>query len=394
MNPGYSSVPLESDNHYTSLDDEALMIIDEEELSEDVPDDDLEFSTMEPGLSIYHQPPFKPLSKYEIRRLKAAVKDQAKSLRLARLESQKDFTIDFGSDTMTDDLMALGRREATVASGAIDREIRDIDHCPESKLFDDTKNEVIDWDQISATTFDGKFTPQQLQRQWRETNDPSDKLIEAIKDHQSLIYRIKSDLSLMTVLNDRNIDWESIKTDFSMYFDSVLDVQRHWIHFACPNMKRGKFPALETNVLKAILKTEEGDELLADNDWDGLALALAKNTKHLNGGEVIQRTPWDIESQYNKRISEDRRTFKWTSDETAELLECAKTCYSLSKNGQKRLIDWDKLLAKFPRRSQSQISAHLYRNESQQEQGQTARKRRRPTADDDGEQPSSKLSRN
>jgi len=389
LNPDYSAFPDESDNFSASLMDDEALSIDEEEFSQDFPYDNLKYSTMEPALSIYHQPPFKPLNKYEIRRLKAAVKDQAKTLLISRLESRKVFTIDFGSHSMTDDLLALGRHEEAVANGDLDRKILFIKHCSESELFDATKNEVIDWKHISATTFDGKFTPQRLQRQWRETIDPSEKLIEAIKDHQSLTFRTKSDLSLMAVLNDKNIDWESIKTDLSMYFDSVLDVQRFWIHFACPNMKRGKFPAVETNILKAILKTKEGDELLENANWDGLALALAKKTKELNGGQVIQRTPWDIESQYKKRISEDHREFHWTSDETAALLECAKKCYYLTKNGQKRVIDWETLLAKFPRRSKSQISAHLYRNEPHL----TARKRRRLSTAGSGEQPS-KRSRN
>lgn len=381
---GTYSLPLaDSDSSSTSLDDGPLNM-DEDELPEDFRIDDMDSSTMESNVfSIYHQPPFKPLNKYGIRKLKKAVIAQAKSLRLARLESQRVFKITLGTETFVDDLLALQKNYGAVASGAIDRAILDIDKCPESKLFDDTKNEVIDWNLISTATFNGAYTAQQLQRQWRESNDPSDKLVEAIKDR--LTSRIKSDLSLMTVLNDQNIDWESVRKDLSMYFDSVLDVKRFWIHHACPNMKRGKFPSAETNILKAILKTEQGKEWLQNEDWNGLALELAKKTNASNRGKLIRRTPWDIQSQYKNRISKKDRLFGWTDKEKAEILEFSKTCFYKSRNGKKHLIDWDKLLANFPRRSKEQVSALLYRSDPPpKKQGQ--KRRRQPS--DQGEHPS------
>lgn len=396
----------------------------EEELSEDYPANPDDKSTMEDALSIYHQPPYKPLGKYDIRKLYSAVKDQAQSLRVSRIESQKVLTIDFGSDTYTDALLALGKIDEDIVSGALDQEILTIDYCQDSKLFEDTRNEVIDWELISKTApFEVAHEPQDLQRQWRELRNPSDKLIEAIiqskmtswqrkrneaermskeavhssKSYEAQVEKYNAliengsdsvDLSLMAVLNDEDINWESIMRSFSMYFDSVMDVKRFWIHFACPNMKRGKFPAVETNKLKAILQTEDGHQLLQDKNWEGLALMLAQETEELNGGQVIQRTPWDIHSQYMLRISEKHREFRWTRDEEAKLLECAKKYSTQGENGKRRTIDWPPFLANFPLRSKSQIQAHWRRIDPEQEEIRQAKRRRIPT--DPSEQPATK----
>ena len=56
----------------------------QEELSEDSP---ANLDEMKDGLSIYHQPPYKPPDKYAIRKLYTAVRDQAKRLRVSRLSS-------------------------------------------------------------------------------------------------------------------------------------------------------------------------------------------------------------------------------------------------------------------------------------------------------------------
>ncbi len=59
LTPGHSPFPDDPDNSTSaSLDDEALSI-DEEELSEVFPDDDQKYlySTLEPALPIYYQPP-------------------------------------------------------------------------------------------------------------------------------------------------------------------------------------------------------------------------------------------------------------------------------------------------------------------------------------------------
>lgn len=113
---------------------------------------------------------------------------------------------------------------------------------------------------------------------------------------------------------------------------------------------------------------------------------LAQETEDLNGGQVIQRTPWDIHSQYMQRISEDHREFQWTDGENEKLLECAKKYCKTIQNSKRREINWSGFKADFPRRSKSQISAQLRRLEPPQKQGQ--KRRRLPT--DSGKQPAAK----